>query len=411
MQLTQKKFWDAALIALISVNCFIVMTVFRIREYLSNEADFQTVLRLGIWAVSFGVCLMLYRLWLSRMLRFDNILFTAFIALNVISVTYAPNFNYSVGCVFSLVALSVLFYTSNAMLKVGTIFNTVFVVMSLVSIVSIIFYFAYPEFGRYREWQNDILVMGIRLTGITGTANHIGFISAFALLLAFYIRRRGYNVLGKLFYIFIVFNLVALLMSISRTSVAALAIAILTASYVRPSSGKILIAALGGIFLLSFLLLIDLDWLFSLLSRSGDAAEITSGTGRTSIWPVIIELIGRKPLLGWGFASSVQVLSDEADKVGFVVASAHSLVLQILLSVGSIGLFLFVTMCVVKLYVSYRNNDDFVIAGLVFIFVIGLSESVPYLAAANTSTLIFIMIFASAYQNEALPLQSRAEQG
>jgi exopolysaccharide production protein ExoQ len=64
-------------------------------------------------------------------------------------------------------------------------------------------------------------------------------------------------------------------------------------------------------------------------------------TGRTILWPLVIELIDKKPLLGWGYRAmwqSTDTITRRIDSMaGFTVPSAHNAFLEIALELGGIG--------------------------------------------------------------------------
>lgn len=134
------------------------------------------------------------------------------------------------------------------------------------------------------------------------------------------------------------------------------------------------------------------------LSRSGSADEITSGTGRTSIWSVAIYLIFEKPFLGYGFASTLQIFDEQVARVGFKVASAHNMILQILLSVGILGALLFFIALLIKTYTAAMNKNAFIICGILFIMIIGLTEATAIQGTANASTFALLLLFSLRYK-------------
>jgi O-antigen ligase len=50
--------------------------------------------------------------------------------------------------------------------------------------------------------------------------------------------------------------------------------------------------------------------LINLVSKSGTTEELTSGTGRSEIWGASVRLIARRPLTGYGAATSKDLLAD-----------------------------------------------------------------------------------------------------
>ena len=82
-------------------------------------------------------------------------------------------------------------------------------------------------------------------------------------------------------------------------------------------------------------ILTNRDMLFSLLDKD------PSLTGRTELWPYVIDAIMRRPLLGWGFTAFWSPLNpysiEISNLVRWGVPEAHNGLLQALLDVGVIG--------------------------------------------------------------------------
>ncbi len=381
------------------VNAFNLATIFRVREYGSDTIDFQIFIKLIIWGVTFGFCLLYAKLWLKKMFLLDNIFLFILLCLFGISCFYAPNLSYSVGCVFSLFAIFPLVFLSSCLLGNRDILKTILSSFTLVSILSLIFYFVYPEFGRMSEWEDGVKVIGNRLAGVTGTGNTMGSLAAFALFIAFYLKKYEKSQKSLSLYIYSSINFMALAMSGSKTAIVGLVLSIFVGHFSKMSSARLAFMFLSLALMLIFSSMLDFDLIFSMLSRSGDADEITSGTGRVFIWPIVIDLINQKPFFGWGYASSVRVLPLFSDVIGHTPSHTHSLYLQILFSVGYLGFFLFILLCMVKIYNAFRFGDDCKIAGLFLILFSGFSEAYVFVGVANQATLVFAIILALEYRN------------
>jgi O-antigen ligase len=80
------------------------------------------------------------------------------------------------------------------------------------------------------------------------------------------------------------------------------------------------------------------DNFFAGFSRTGQASEILTLTTRTEIWETVWMRIYEKPLFGWGYNGTMQVLMDSFDKSFHGTPNhAHNSFLQSLLSVGFLG--------------------------------------------------------------------------
>lgn len=381
------------------VNAFNLATIFRVREYGSNSIDFQIFIKLVIWGVTFGFCLLYAKLWLKKMFLLDNIFLFLFLCLILISCFYAPSLSYSIGCVFSLIAIFSLVFFSSCLLENRDILKTILASFTLVSILSLIIYFVYPEFGRMSEWQDGIEVLGNRLSGITGTGNTMGSLAAFALFIAFYLNKLEVSQESLYLYIFSTINFAALAMSGSKTAIVSLILSIFVGYFSQMSVARLALMFISLALILIGSTMVDFDFIFSMLSRSGDVDEITSGTGRSYIWPVVIDLINQKPFFGWGYASSVRVLPMFSNVIGHTPSHTHNLYLQILFSVGYSGFLLFVLLCMLKIYNAFKFRDDYKIAGLFFILFSGISEAYVFVGVATQATLIFATVLALEYRH------------
>ena len=124
-------------------------------------------------------------------------------------------------------------------------------------------------------------------------------------------------------------------------------------------------------------------------------------TGRTLIWPYVLDNISEKPLLGWGLAafwtSGNPAAAQIAQMVNWTAPNAHNGLLEFLLELGVVGTSLFVFLWVRNLVmaVSCRNGpaQQFGLTTmllLVTILLIGMTEEV-LLAAQHIWTGLFFM--------------------
>ena len=386
---------------LLFLNVIVVTSIFRVRDYADKSLDLQVMLKLGVWAATFLIALFLMRLWMRRFLQIDQILLFILFALVGVSCLYAPNLTYSAASAFSLLSVVLLLFLSSSVLTTREIMRTIIAAVTLVAVVSILVYFVNPEFGRMKNWTENGLVPGVRLSGITGTANTIGYLAAFCLLLLYYYRLFLPRGISITYWACVAVHLIALGMSQSRTSMAALILSLLIATTLRASPmrlGLLCLLIAGGIAFFSF---VDLDSVFALVSRSGNVSEITTGTGRTHIWGVSMDMIAQRPLFGWGYASSNVLLPAVSGDIGHSVTHAHNGFLQIALSVGLVGLFVFLALMAVKTYYAFRARDQFHIALIFFLLIDGMTEPVAFYGVAGATTLVLATVLALNYKDQA----------
>ncbi len=119
-------------------------------------------------------------------------------------------------------------------------------------------------------------------------------------------------------------------LSITKTWIASAAIGSLAILWIRKSIPRWLL-----IICLSVAIFIAAGIDVMVLTRSGSIKEITTLTGRTHLWPIVIDHIYESPLIGFGTGSSRYILPKFTG-----LTHAHNLWLQILLE-GGFVLFLF----------------------------------------------------------------------
>ncbi|MGE0754807.1 MAG: O-antigen ligase family protein [Alphaproteobacteria bacterium] len=383
---------------LLFINTFMAESVFRHRDYDDKSIDLQVILKLGVWMFSFLFCVYYYRLWARKLLQVDNFFQVILLAMIGVSCLYAPNFVYSAASAFSLIAILFMLLMASAVLTSKELIRQIIYGCSAVIFISIIVYFAAPDFGRMKEWVNGVLISSNRISGITGTANACGYIAAMALL-GLYYYRQFLPKPDRIYWLLVAINLAGLFMSNSRTAMAALLVALLMGGLITAGPARLAALCMGVCLVMITAFTIDYDMLFSLLSRSGEVSEITSGTGRTEIWAYTIELIHQRPFFGWGYASSNSIIPAAADEIGFVANHTHNAFLQIALSIGYTGLFVFVVLIGLKIFYSFRSRVQLNIAFIFFLLVDGLTEPIAFQGPATTTTLVLATVLALNYSH------------
>lgn len=383
---------------LLFLNVFMAEAVFRQRDYADKSVDLQIVLKLGIWVLSFAFCVYFYRVWVRKLLQADNIFQVLLLGMIIASCFYAPQFSYSFASAFSLVAVLFMLLMASEVLTDKDLIKQIILGCTMVIAISIIVYIINPEFGQMHQWVGGEYVTSKRLSGITGTANACGYIAAMVLL-ALYYYRSFLTRLPASYWLCVAINLAGLMMSNSRTAMAALIIAVIVASLAYASPPRLAAFFLGLTVLLITAFTIDYDTLFRLLARSGEAQEIATGTGRKEIWAYTIQLINQRPLFGWGYASSNTLIPAAEHEIGFLASHAHNAFLQIALSIGYVGLLVFVIMMGLKIVYSFRSRVQLNIAFIFFLLVDGLTEPIAFQGPATTTTLVLATVLALNYSH------------
>jgi O-antigen ligase len=379
----------ATLLHLFAV-AFLMHAIFRVRDYQDKDVDFQVIIKIGLWITVMIVALIHVRKWASLVFQPVNLPWILFLAWLIVTTVVSQNPIYSLVSAFTVVACVIFCAYIFSVFDTFSIFITILAAIVLFCIVSIIVYFAIPEFGHYVYWVNQERFISPRLAGIAGSANNMALVAGFGLVVVGLYARELHQVSWIVVPIVVIICGTALVMTNSRMPLA-MTVIILSATYIL--SWRRLYAA---VFLISIALLLvaavlpfGQELLLKTISRSGDVGEVTSVTGRTEIWYAVLKLAELQPLTGYGYASSVFVLPQHANDVGFTTSHAHNLILQLLLTTGWIGVILFALSIVGVIVRASLHRDRVTFCMLAFVLLNGITESSGFTTLANACTLAF----------------------
>lgn len=385
---------------LLFLNTFVAESIFRQRDFADKSIDLQITLKMSVWVLTFIFSMYFIRFWAKNMIRVDKFSELAMLAVVVFSCSYAPNIPYALAAAFSMISVFSLFFLSSAILSNREILKNIIFGSSLVSFLSLIAYYTVPDFARMKVYFEGAIIPGTRLSGITGSPNSAGYIAAFSLLALYYYRRYFPQKVPVSYWFLVGINVVCWFLSNSRTSLVALVLSILIAGMVRFSPARLAAVFITVCLAILFLSIVDMDVIFAMLSRSGEASEITSGTNRTVIWSAVLDLVAERPLLGYGYGSGTFVLPAKSDVIGFSVTQAHNAFLQVLLVSGIVGLFSFLMVLLVKFYYAIKQKDQLNIAFLCFLLIDGMTEAVAFGGTVAISTFAFATVLSLKFNEK-----------
>ena len=203
------------------------------------------------------------------------------------------------------------------------------------AIGSVLFVAAFPEYGTMRE-------LGGAWRGVFPHKNSFGLIAAIGVFVELYLISdlRSWRRILHLCLLIGYFSLAGLSQSATAVILASL-FSIGASFYFLVRRGGLLaifgLATIGSVGLLAlFSIVMDPVLALSIAGR-----EI-SLTGRTNLWPLVFELIGQKPLLGWGYGAT-WLAGDGASlyvwrAVGLWASNSHNGFLEIALQLGWLGM-------------------------------------------------------------------------
>lgn len=383
-----------ALLTMVFAVIFLSDFTLRARAAGDTGADAQSLLKLGIWFS--GMLLIPWTITELRKAARTTTLapLLLFGGWAILGATYSitPAYTFAAGCAFT--GIFVLAVVSAERLPTATGLTCVLVALAAALTVSLIMYFAVPERAMTPMEGGTIL----RLAGFFGSPNNLGRASAMALLLAtvhwFYATRRSSLVLTSLI---VPLALACLYLSGSRASLtglfAGLAVVLMTR---RPR----LAFALTTLLMCCLLLLLFSPWDFRdillLMSRTGKTSEIWTLTGRTDIWAWVMSAILEKPLIGYGFASTRELIpAGYVAAYGWTTSSAHNMWLQAWVTTGTVGLVLIVASQLGTVRDTFLRPDPLRDSVFAFTALVGMLEAGPIGPSVNLLTFVWIWALAS----------------
>lgn len=394
MAVAAGRAWAA--MTLLFVTIFLLDTIFRARAYSDKSIDFQIILKAGSWMALFLFALLHLPRYAGALFRAPHILWLLLFCWFLATTPNSPNPTYSAIAVFSVVTMYLGLMAMLTDYDHEMVLSVLLASCLLVVIASLFAYFAIPSLGRLEEWQGNAQIQGNRLSGITGTPNGIGLISAWCTLV---IAIRWASLRRYLGWGVLIFGglaaLITLALSQSRTSMAILAALTGLTFAVRQRSMPYLL--IGGALVASAVLIFavnDSDLFLRMLSRSGNVLELETGTGRAQIWSLVIKLSQLNFWTGYGYASSVFIIPDYTDYIGHAPPHAHNMLLQLWLTTGMIGVILFSLAFTAQIFRAISNKDSLSLTFLLFIMLDGITEPSAFAGVAHLSTVVLMFAIA-----------------
>jgi len=366
----------------------------------SSHLDAQSVVKFGLWLS--GLLLLPWHAGSLRrvtqdMPTFSLLLFGLWaLASTVYSISPLYTFAAALGFLGLWVTAVTLATTVDPLRSLVWVTGTLFAM----SAASLLLYALLPSVAMVAYENNTTR----RLGGIFGNANALGGVSALALLLA---ATAWYSPLSRrlrwLSLLVVPVCIASLALSQSRTAMLGLAAA-LTVVFVRRHPMVLLPFVMVGTSALVVVVAYPsfIDTLIALVARSGRIAQVTTFTGRTEIWAFVVSAIAKAPVLGYGFASTRELIpAGYAGPYGWTTSSAHNLWLQAWVTTGVVGLALVLASQLGALWALVRKPQPLRDGLCVYVLFTGLLEAGPLGPSVNLLTCLWIWATASSlYRHE-----------
>ncbi|MCJ2038564.1 O-antigen ligase family protein [Methylobacterium sp. J-059] len=343
----------------------------RTREIDDKSIDFQILIKLGCLGLMGALTLSALFVRRLPLVTAEVVPWTVFLGFTVLNSVHAVQPAMSMVETLSNLVAFLFLYAFVRIAGPQRLVDALIVACFLLCCLSIAAYVLDPQLGRMSDWTNGAFEPTGRLQGVFGTANSAGASAGIGILLMVLASKISFR--RPMFFVLVAPMAFCLLASNNRMSLIAVAIGLFYVYLSRGNVGlKLTVAAIiGGFFLL--VMTGFSDQILSSVARSGSADEITSGTGRSRIWAVVLDLWTEQPLFGYGGGSAKFILPVHP-LLFKAAAHAHDLYLNVLFADGAVGFLMFGTALVSTLRRSAGDRAHILLAMLIFYLVYGITE-------------------------------------
>jgi len=345
-----------------------------------------------------GIAASLFLFWSgtrqSRIAGFNRLLPLGAASLLLISVLWSvdPRLTLTQGTAYFFVVLGAIGIAGA--LDCDELMDLAASVSGLCAVASIVQFFIFPD------------PPGEFYRGIFAQKNVLGEAMAVGVLTALHGIRTGGGRRLRCIWIVALCTCVAF-MSKSATSILTIAaffwVHRLGRNYLKGGASRIMSICVGVISIPIVILLVTRpDLIFDLMGKD------SSLTGRSLIWPYVIDQIGEKPLLGWGYCafwSGANPLALQISKAVagdnwwvMIIPNAHNGMLEMLLEIGFLGTSLFMFLFGRNFVMAIRCMNGPAgqigltsVLVLIGILITGVSEQVLVAAQQPWTALFFVM--------------------
>jgi exopolysaccharide production protein ExoQ len=338
-----------------------------------------------------GIFTSLFLFWWAthkiRIARFNRVLPLAAASLPLMSVLWsvAPDVTFTQGLAYFFVVLGAIGLAEAS--DGDELMDLVMLICGLSAVASVVQFFIFPELGDFR--------------GIFSQKNVLGQVMVGGVLASLHgARIRG----GRSFRSICVITLCTIVAFMSKSSTSILTIFVLLwlgmlgTLYLKGGSTRTIASCLAIVSVaIIFFFMINADLMFDVLGKDSTL------TGRTLIWSYVIDKIGEKQILGWGFYGFWSPSNPLASQIGEAlrgVPNAHNTMLEFLLDIGFVGtaFFSFLWLRNFVLAVKCMNGPagQFGVSSMLLLIgtsVIGVSEVVLLAPQQIWTSLFFVMGF------------------
>jgi len=369
---------------------------FRITTGETVSLDWQVLMRLALLA-SMGVYGLYHlgRTW-QHLLEFPGAWTLLLTLWALLTIPFAINPLHATVATTAILCLTV--FAPAAIDQIGQQRTAIAFTIGLLGFIAACWatFYLYPELGRYPFNPPEETFGRDRLAGLSppnGLGRQAGLTLIFVMVLGYQQIWRWRTVL-----LASAFLLVTAYMTDSKTAMISIVVSMSYLGLRILGSRRVTAiaccaaAAIGLLFWLNenHLLPINLDAIASRFSRSGDADEVYSLTGRDALWEFTIRKISESPICGYGMGC-VRFVMPESD-IAWGTFQAHNLFLNLALMTGIVGAGFFAASVLSQLFNSFRQPSLLVDTLLIHVLIGGIGDSMMFNPITDCHTLVWFMM-------------------
>jgi O-antigen ligase len=364
---------------------------FRTRAIGEAGLDWQNGLKLVIWITLFVVAVFCWRRYRALFSDWMLALALCYAGFGLLSSLYSVAPAYSAACAFGFLAyllfaalLAADFDGRTLVAVVAWSFSGYLAVTWIAAILA-------PDTAFLPTYGDNQLFP--RLQGLSGHPNMLG--KQVASFICFILAASALNWFASRqnFWVIMALAVITLVATDSRTSLLALllSVAVVTMRTHRMGGALLGVAgvAVGLVTVADGLGLPVLAGLFEFGSRTGEADEVMSLTGRVRLWGFVWENFLDRPLFGYGYNSTELVLARNWYGPADQIVGAHNTMLQSLLTLGIVGTVPLLAMYLLMIHRFFSSSLGISRYLIPYSIIVSLTE----IEIASVPVLMMLVIF------------------
>ncbi len=380
-------------IVLIVIVSFVLSLSFRVKTAGDTGLDVQNGMKLAIWAGLIGISALRWRDLALIVTKPVGLLFAAFAALALVSSLWSAVPFYTLASASGFIAY---FCLAGLVLTDLTIDEALLVLRRSIFafvLIGLILGFVLPELA----WQAPSVEETVyRLQGLGANPNGYGQLSGIlvALLLASWWR----GVLPAPWFVGTM-TIAVTCVALSGDRTAMLAVTASSAIVLARTSVVVrrILFTFASLFALALAFYAtgygpSLSDALRLVSRTGTDSEILTLTGRTDLWSAAIDRILERPLFGWGYNGTEELMASTMSTRFFGSSvNPHQMYLQLALNLGFVGIMCWLGILAVTVRNYFWKPDRLRDLLIGFVLFNGLAEA-DIFATPVASAFIFMWL-------------------